>query len=669
VNVEAQSRSPSSLLNWTKRMIAVRRTFKAFGRGTLSFLELGNRKVLVYLREYQGESILCVINLARHAQAAELDLSRFEGRVPVEIFGKEPFPPITKAPYVLTLPGHGYLAFRLASDVAPPAWHERRVPINELPVLVLAESVSTFLAQDEAARSVRRLIVNMTRERMRDEIFLPYLSTRRWFAAKGKKVSDLFFREASEWNTPEGSWLMAFLEVQFAEEPPHTYFFPLAISWEVKGYDPLQTLGAWVIAKVRQKERVGVLYGAFGNPDFARALARAMSRGDTVTFGTGKLRSFSTSVYAQLADGIGQEVRMPALEQSNTGVFLGNQLYLKGYRRMHAGINPEVEIGRFLTDASPYPNTAALAGAMEYVDAQGQVKTLAVLQKFIDNQGDVWAYTQEYLDRFLNTRLMPSEVPGQAEEGEPHKFYREQARVLGTRIAEMHRAFAKTTGDPAFDPEQTTASDIDAWKENVLGEARWTLRELGQCAPALAEPAHTQATALLAAAAALEERIAKVGVDVHGLVKTRYHGDLHFGQLLLVQNDFIVLDFEGEPARPIEERRRKHSPLRDVAGMLRSISYAAHSALLRSNTDHPDKLEGVKEVLADWEHVAAAAFMEGYVAALEGVASVPVDAAQMHSLIDLFLIEKALYELRYEMNNRPDWLPIPVAGLMGILHR
>ncbi|HEY4373697.1 MAG TPA: maltose alpha-D-glucosyltransferase [Burkholderiales bacterium] len=671
VNVEAQSRSPSSLLNWTKRLIATRRSFKAFGRGSLSFLEVGNRKVLAYLREYDGESLLCVINLGRHAQAAELDLSRFEGRVPVEMFGKEAFPPISKLPYVLTLPGHGYLAFRLATDVSPPVWHEKRVALSELPVLVMSESWSTFLAKDETARNARQLIVNMSRERMRDEVLLPYLSHRRWFAAKGKKIIDARYYEAREWNTPEGSWLMGFLQVDIEGEEAHHYFLPLATAWEAKGYDPVQVLGPWVIARVRHKDRMGVLYGAFGSPDFSRALSRAMARNDETPFGSGKLRFSSTTVYPQLADAISQEVRIPPLEQSNTGVFLGNQLYLKGYRRLHAGINPEVEIGRFLTDISPYPNIAPMAGVVEYIDAQGKLRTLATLAKFVENQGDVWTYTQEYLDRFLATRAMPvaAEAGEQKAEEEPHAFFKAQARVLGRRIGELHWAFFRAGGEPAFEPEPTTEADIAAWRQAILAEEAQTMEELTQRLPALSDAVRTHASELLAAAPRLRQRIEDFRIGTGGLMKTRYHGDMHFGQLLLAQNDFIILDFEGEPTRPIEERRRKHSPLRDVAGMLRSTSYAAYAALQRSLADHAERQDSVREALREWELMAVASAMEGYRESVQGLPSVPADAADMQALIDLLVIEKALYEVRYEMNNRPDWLPIPIAGLKGILER
>jgi maltose alpha-D-glucosyltransferase/alpha-amylase len=259
-------------------------------------------------------------------------------------------------------------------------------------------------------------------------------------------------------------------------------------------------------------------------------------------------------------------------------------------------------------------------------------------------------------------------VPAQPDE-EPHAFFKAQAYVLGQRIGEMHRAFFNGRGDPAFEPERVTPEDVTQWKAAILLEARQTMEELRRRLPELPEAVAAQAEELLRSAPQLEQRIADFALDTGGLMKTRYHGDLHFGQLLLVQNDFIILDFEGEPTRPIEERRRKHSPLRDVAGMLRSASYAAYAALMRSMADHAERQDSVRAALFEWESSAVGAAMQGYRDSVAGLASVPETPGQMQALIDLLVIEKALYELRYEMGNRPDWLPIPIAGLKGILNR
>ena len=677
VNVEAQLRSSSSLLHWTRRLIATRASYRAFGRGTLTFLEPGNRKVIAYLREYENEAMLCVANLSRVPQAVELDLARFEQRVPVEIMGKASFAPIGKLPYLLTLAGHGYFAFQLSADAKPPAWHEERLPYRPLPVLVLAANWRSELNSTERARDARRLILNMTRERLRDEILVPYLRSRRWFSAKSQPIKDAFFGQMSEWNTPEGSWLMGILNVDLAAGGRQYYFFPLSIEWESRNYDPLEKLGAWSFAKVRQKERMGVLYAAFGNPRFARALARAMGTNAEVPLGRGRLRFSSTSIYSELASAIDEDVKVPTLEQSNTGVFFGSRMYLKGYARLHGGVNPEFEVGRFLTDVSPYSNIAPVVGAVEYVGADGgDPLTLAILREYIDNQGDAWAYTLQYLERSFATTAgaaapLGADItaagtmsPAAAPEGR-HAFYFSQLAVLGRRVAEMHRAFAHHTGDPGFEPEAVTSDDVAQWKASVVSEAERTFAALASAkVPAEVQPAVDE---LLAARESLLERISALGIDATGLFKTRYHGDLHLGQVLLAQNDFIIIDFEGEPARPIDERRRKHSPLRDVAGMLRSFNYASHSALRAASTGVTDARATLAAAIETWERGAVSAFLAAYTDAAQGLASVPARPADLKALTDLFVFEKALYELRYELDNRPDWIPIPVQGLLALM--
>jgi maltose alpha-D-glucosyltransferase / alpha-amylase len=488
VNVEAQLRSASSLLHWTRRLIAVRRSYQAFGRGTLRFLQPGNRKVLAYLREYNDEAVLCVVNLARSSQAVELDLSRFVGRIPVEIMGKASFPPIGKLPYLVTLSGHGYFAFRLSVDATPPAWHEQVLPYRALPPLVLAPDWRADLKNIETAGDLRRIVTNITHEHLRDEILLPYLRTRRWFALKSQSIRDLGFAQLADWETPEGDWLMGILEAEADTGETQRYFFPLGIEWERRDHDPLEKLGPWSFAKVRRKDRVGVMFGAFGSPAFSRSIARAIGVGGDIPHGRGLLRFTSTSAFAELADAIEHEVRVPQLEQSHTGVFFANRIYLKGLRRLHAGIHPELEIGRFLTDASPFPHVAPVAGAMEYVHGPGgETFTLAILQKFIENQGEAWSFTLDHLDRVFGQPVSP-EAP--SPEGGPHTFYLSQLATLAKRVAGLHRAFAKTTGDPAFDPEPVQPGDIEQWKDVVVEEAgnRRGGRQCACTAGAIARP-------------------------------------------------------------------------------------------------------------------------------------------------------------------------------------
>jgi maltose alpha-D-glucosyltransferase / alpha-amylase len=670
INVEAQARNSSSLLNWTRRLIGERKKYRAFGRGSITFLHPGNRKVLAYLRSHEAETILCVANLSRHAQAVELNLSRFEGRVPVELGGKTSFPPVGKLPYLLTLPGHGYYAFLLATDAQPPTWHAQVLPLKELPTLVLLDSWRDLFSGSGSAQAILRAISNTTPDRLRDEVLLPFLESRRWFAGKGNRISGMALADIGAWRTPEGSWLFAVVKLEFADVAAQVYFLPLAIAWEENGVDLMQKYGAWALAKVRQKARMGVLYMAFGNPDFCRALLRSMGTPGEVSLGAGRLRFVRTGAYAAQVDAeaLGAEIQYPSLEQSNTGVYFGMRVYLKGYMRLQSGINPELEIGRFLTDEAPYANIATVLGAMEYVGRDGAPTALAIAQRFVRNQGSLWSYTLEYLDRHIAISVMPAEPQAQPEAAEPHALYTTQAQTLGVRVGELHRAFATATGNADFDPEPVTEADLQAWADVVREDAVETFGRLERKRAELDEAVRSAADELLSRRVALLDRVTPAAAAAT-LVKTRYHGDLHFGQVLITANDFVIIDFEGEPMRPVEQRRAKHCPLRDVAGMIRSASYAAHATAERLAAHNRERHADVLKAALEWEAVATGVFVAGYRAATAGLASVPADETAFHRLLHLFLIEKALYEMRYELESRPQWAVIPLRGLLGLLDR
>jgi maltose alpha-D-glucosyltransferase/alpha-amylase len=669
INVESQSRNPSSLLNWTRRLISERKNHQAFGRGRISFLTPGNRKVLAYLREYEGESILCVANLSRHAQAVELALSAYDGRVPVEIMGKTSFPPIGKLPYLLTLPGHGYYAFRLAADAPPPTWHAQVLATRELPTLVLLEGWRSLFSSGSGAQDVMRVISNTTPDKLRDEVLIPFLESRRWFAGKGHRVTGLALADIGAWNPQEGSWLLFVVKLEFEDVPPQVYFLPLGIVWEEEHADFMERFGGWALAKVRQKSKVGLLYGAFGHPGFCRALLRSMGTPGETSLGVGKLKFARTSAYESHVDAeaLAAEVEYPGLDQSNTGVCFGHRVYLKGYRRLQSGISPELEVGRFLTDQGTFTHIAPVLGALEYVGRDGAHTALAVAQRFVRNQGSFWSYTVDYLDRFLSRGEQSADTATTPSNEDPHALYIVQARTLGTRIGELHQAFATPTGDPAFDPEGVTEADLSAWMITIHDDVVTTLDMLERRYESLPPGVQTDADQLLAARMQLLEATRRVPDVGTGLTKTRYHGDLHFGQVLVAGNDFVIIDFEGEPMRSIDARREKHSPLRDVAGMLRSASYAAHTALDRIGpTEHERHAERTR-CAAEWELAATAALSESYLAVAGHLSSVPSGAQAFRALLDRFLIEKALYEVRYELENRPRWAAIPMRGLIALL--
>ena len=660
VNVEAQQREPASLLNWMKRLIAVRRSSQAFGRGQLEMLLPGNRKILAYIREYGSEIVLCVANLSRSAQPVELDLRRFKGLVPVEMLGQTAFPPINDAPYLLTLHRYGFYWFRL-SQTAPPAWHEDKRPGLELPVLVLFQSWNSFFPDLVEPR--RREMASDLHERLVDQILPGFLPAQRWFAGKGGRIEKVEFERHDIW-PDRNEWLLARIRVWLeGRSEPQDYALPLALAWGDDTEEKIRPLLPYALSKVRVRARIGVLYDAFANEQFCQMLVGLMASGARIPMGEGRLRFSATRIFAELAGEAPEALpaKRLALDSSNTSIAIGDRLLMKGYRRVQFGINPELEMGRFLTEIG-FPNIAPLAGALEYEGDNGDRTTLIQLQGFVANQGDAWAYTQDYLKRFLDDCLQQPETVRQAGE-EVHALYRIFATTLGKRTGELHRALAQTTGDAAFDPEPISTDDLADWLSRIRGEAVATFERLAQGRAALSEAAQPLAERVLEVRGALLGCLERIGQADPEAVKIRYHGDYHLAQVLVAKDDVIIIDFEGEPSRTLEERRGKHSPLRDVVGMLRSFNYAAHAALRQVATDSP----ALAPYLEDWQRQTRAAFLNGYAEATRDSAGFNIDSAQAAMLLKAFSLEKACYELRYELDNRPDWVEIPLGGLCELL--
>ncbi len=667
VNVEAQSREPSSLLNWMKRVITVRKSHKAFGRGALKFLQPGNRKILAYVREFDGEIILCVANLSRTAQPVELDLSGHKGRVPVELMGRTPFPAIGELPYLLTLAGYGFYWFRLTTEAEAPRWHEDRLPPLEMPILVLFEGWNSFFA--ERVESNKQFMAKKLKIGMEGEVLRHFIPEQRWYAAKRETIEKIEFAKIGAWQSGQGNWLLAEATVHFSDRQPQTYFLPLALAWDEGDEEAIRFYFVYTLAKVRQGARIGVMFDAFADSAFCWELVQAMGRNDSIAFDQGKLNFSSTQAFASLTEKQNGplEVKRPQAEGSNTTVILGNKLFLKGYRNLQSGKNPELEMGRFLTETSPFENIVPLAGALEYELADGTRVALALLQGYVDTQGDAWSYTLEYLQRFFEDCLLKPQDEVWAAITDYHAVFLNLMNTLGARTGELHQALGKQTGNPDFDPEPISKQDLDSWVHRVGEDVKNTQDMLELGLKSLPDSVQGDAQYLRLLKPAMLDRLAQWAPSGLQAMKTRYHGDLHLGQVLITQNDFIFIDFEGEPARPLAERRLKHSPLRDAAGILRSFNYAVFAALRPILADRPNDAAVLNPFAKDWQEKACRAFLTGYEAAMQGCASFPSEPEHTRAMIDLFTLEKALYELRYELENRPDWVGIPISGLLNLM--
>ena len=665
VNVEAQLRAPNSLLNWMRRLIAVRKAHKAFGRGTFTMLHPGNRKIFAYVRQYENETILCAANLARSAQPVELDLGAFRGCVPVELLGGSHFPPVGELPYFLTLPGHGFYWFRLTPEAQAPDWHPLRTPAAELPVLGLTDGLASFVP--ERVAQGRRGLAQALRRQLEQEAIPRFLPGQRWCAEQDAPPGPVHIEDLGVWSARAGEWLLCVVSVERAERATQRYLLPLALAWEGGDEDRLLALGPVTLARVRQRARVGVLHDAFADDAFCRELLRAIGRGERLAVGESRIVFAPTSAYATLSAGLPAEPALRRLtEASNNAIVFGERLFLKGTRRLRAEFNLEREMGQFLTERAPGVRVVPTGGSVDLHQPDGTVTTLAVLQGYVENQGDAWSYTSAYLERFLRQAL--AAPPGQSAAGEEaHATYCLLMTTLGRRTAELHAALAAAEGDPAFAPEPMAPGEPAAWAEAVAADLDSALRTLRQRLEGLGGPALAAAGALLGKVGELHRRLSSLGLPVEA-VKTRLHGDFHLGQVLIAGSDVMLTGFGRGQGRESGPEGALHSPLKDVAGLLRSIDRSAAS-VARLTAERPEDLAVVEPLVDAWRAAARGAFLEGYREGIAGCPVWPTRPGDAERLITLFCLEKATQELREELASRPERIGVPIAGLLQALAR
>jgi maltose alpha-D-glucosyltransferase/alpha-amylase len=396
-----------------------------------------------------------------------------------------------------------------------------------------------------------------------------------------------------------------------------SYFMPLALAWEERDEERVRSLSTAAVAKIRQQAEVGVMGDAFADPSFCRAVVHAMATRREIPSTQGKFVFRPTAAFADIAGGdyASLSVDRPRGSSSNTVVTLGERLMLKGYRRLRVGLNPELEMGLYLTDVAHFPNCARLAGVLEHVGNDGQTRLLGMLQAFVANQGDGWTYALEYLKRHLEQyRTTPASdaLPANA-----HEAFLAMMRVLAMRTADLHRALAQPTQDPAFAPQPLARPEMLAYRQRALDEAKQALDLLAANLDAMVNADRDRATAVLERRAAILARIDTIASEFEPGLKIRIHGDYHLGQVLVTRNDFVIIDFEGEPGHSLETRRAKHSPLRDVAGMLRSFAYVRESAL-RSVAHNEAEAARLAPLARAWETETRSAFLSAYDGAAQG---------------------------------------------------
>lgn len=667
VNVELQKHNSLSLLWWMKRLILLRQKYKAFGRGSIEFLFPENSKILAFFRIYNEEHILVVINLSRFVQYVELDLSQYIGRIPVELFGETVFPAITKTPYFITLNPHAFFYFKLEPPQLEQANHS--VNLESTPLRIKKNWDELF---------------NLKMKDRLEKILGVYITGSRWFRSKAQKISGIKIVDEIPLMKHVPKAYIVLIEVEYKEIENEVYLLPLTAIEEEASHDIKENYPQAIIAHLEKDGgKKAVLVDALYVPTVGQCLLELCVRKKQIVTQNGYLYSEPILKYQEIfpSDYKNLPIKPVNAEQTNTSLIFDQKGILKIYRRSDAGINPDLEIGLFLTKTAQFSNTPRIIAALEYT-SEKHVITLGMLQEFITNQGDAWNYTLDALRLFLDQAIVKSNNQTELKlpknifisEAIPDEVYQSlgayahAAILLGERTGDMHLALACETQDKNFKSELFTTLDQRSLYQSMTTLARKVLQGLAKTINKFDESIKKEVTLLLNN----EDKIFNLAKQILSYQikgqKIRCHGDYHLGQVLYTGKDFVIIDFEGEPARALSERRIKKSPLKDVAGMLRSFHYAKYSALLKIREQSAlSQYHHAEEYALYWYQWVCHLFVKGYLSKAGAASFLPATDELRTILLKSYMLEKTIYEINYEINNRPDWIQIPCRGMLELI--
>ncbi len=679
LNVEAQQSNPSSLLWWMKRLIALRKRYKAFGRGTIEFLKPDNAKVLAFIRAYRDERILVVANLSRFVQYVELDLASYAGVVPQEMIGRTQFPRIGELPYLLTLGPHGFYWFELPAPEPVVVG-----PAASMPELSVLATLPVLRGDGPLAERFR--------EPDRDEVeaLLPAFLERRNLGLAAEHVTTCRIEEAFAVPVAGDDVWFLIVRVETRTALPETLSLWMTLVPEANLEGLLVPLAQCGFARVTG-EKPGVICAAGAVSRCSRNVLDAILTGWSIRHEEHELAAVPLESPSFPADPQATIV-VRRSDRNNTSISFGEEYILKTFRRVEFGINPDLELGRFLTKRPDYTGSAPVVGYVEYRTRGADPATLAVLHRYVPNQGTAWQYTLDQLSSYFEKVAAmsreqpptpPAELPllGGSEENHVEHWeeiagtYLTTARLLAKRTADLHLALSSDPSDPAFAPEpfgKLYQRSIYQSMRNLTGKVCQRLARERQRIPEQSRPI---ADKIVSLQDTILQRFRDVLDPDLGGHRIRNHGDFHLGQLLHTGKDFVVIDFEGEPGRPLGERQLKRSPLRDVASMVRSFDYAAQSVRLGLVSSRGRSQGMIRDedqrILARWASAwfnrVAREYVTAYVEAMNHHEVLPDTENGRRTLLELFLLEKALREVENELTERPQWLEIPLRGVLRMI--
>ncbi|RVU00688.1 maltose alpha-D-glucosyltransferase [Mucilaginibacter limnophilus] len=667
VNVELQSRNTSSLLWWMKRAISTRKKYKAFSRGDMKFVQSENSKVLAFTRTYEDQIMLVINNLSRFSQAVELELGDYKGYVPVEILSRNRFPAIKEdAPYFITLGAYGSQAFVL-EKVHPEMENDQRLQV-----------INVERWKDLLNREVLEVLEN--------EVLPNYMMRLRWFGGKGRGMETVRIVDSANIPFSENSAYILLMEVTYRDGLPDLYQLTVAFAKGQFAYKLGDNCPQSVICNLAINGEEGILYDAIYGIDLQRAILNNMGNRHSIPQVNGELEfSGSRELKAHVRENADTKPRVLSAEQSNTSITYDGKYYLKIYRKVDRAINPDMELTRYLSQEAGFKNIPGFVGAIEWKFDKGTM-VLGMMQEMVKSNSDGWEYMLDRLNDY-NENLLSSpdtvEPSGQLvgnltepaayeelPEALKEKFeatVAELVRLLGERTGEMHLALASEQDDPAFKPEDYSLHYQRSLFSSLQSLVRVAFQSLNRNLKKLPDNVRHEAEEVLSMKDEILSMMKQIYDHKIDVTKIRVHGDYHLGQTLYTGKDFLILDFEGEPARSYSERRLKYSPLRDVAGMIRSFHYAAYGSLLLDNQIREEDVNKLIPHIEQWYHYMAGFFMRSYLETVNGSSFVPKQKEDLEILLQTFLLQKAVYELNYELNNRPGWVMVPLRGIKSIV--
>ena len=667
VNVETQMRNTSSLFWFMKHLIGTRKKYKAFGRGDMKFINVDNPKVLAFTRHYEDETLLIIVNLSKFSQPVEVDLAEYQGCVPVEIFSKNSFPAVRSGAYFFTLGPHSFQWYNLERP-----WQEP-VKKEELPELSV-QNWEELVSNEEVRGNIE------------SNILPAYLNKTNWFSGKQRLIFNCTISEYVQLPLGEGEVSLLLLEVNYKSGLPETYILPLAFAKKRFANSLLQEHPQAVLCELKWNGQSGVLCDAFYTSSMQEWLFENMAKSSSLSFVTSAL-SFTGTDEMKKHSEKHQAVRSKiylSKYQDNTAITYDNSFFLKAYRKVDMGVNPDHEVSQYLSQQAQFKFVPRYLGSIDWKFKKGSY-VVAMMQEMVENHGDGYSYMLErvnnYIERILAAKkgfLEKLEYKGSLTE--PASFESlstglqdllgaraaDQCSLLGARVGELHLALSQSKGSKDFSAENFSLHYQRSLFSPMLALVRETYNTMQKNRKSI--PDKGALDNLLVRKAEIVSLFKKIYSKKFDVVKTRTHGTLGLSQVLLTGKDVAIHDFGGIPSRSYSETRLKRSPLIDVASMIRSYYYAAYEGFLTTAHVKQEEIIHLLPYAQIWVHYMGGFFLRSYLETVKDTNLIPRSDDDLRIMMQYFLMEKALYALEYELLNRHHRLIIPLSMIRDVLN-